>query len=257
MTVAGHTDQGRGLMAGSGFSELHHAHGSPGERNFVNSRAAYNRVSMTADYNSLPNTTPPPVTASKEGAVADTLAPSVSSALPPETPTNPPPGAAVPVEPPTPSDSVLPSPTEPPQAAQSPPITLAAEKSATRKVEQPPAPTPEAQPSAPPDAPVAVNGIPAAVLALTDEELRVAAAYYLKKNQSAISRKGVEARQAQMNKRLDAIVTYIQSHSPAQIPSMSRQLNLSPGLTSHYLQILVKQGRIRATGHASTRRYST
>lgn len=68
-------------------------------------------------------------------------------------------------------------------------------------------------------------------------------------------RKDVEARQARMRKRLDTILTHIQAHGTVQLPSISCTHNLSPRLTSHYLQILVKQGKIRAAGHTSTRHY--
>lgn len=100
------------------------------------------------------------------------------------------------------------------------------------------------------------SGVPAAVLALSDTELKAAAAYYLRKNQTEISRKGVQARQDNMRRQLDAITVYIKQHGSVQIPRLSRDLNLSPGLASHYLQILVKGRRVVATGWAKDRRFS-
>lgn len=100
-----------------------------------------------------------------------------------------------------------------------------------------------------------VGGIPATVLALSDSDLRIAATYYLQKNQAEISRKGVVARRATMQKNLDEIAGYIEQEGSAQIPRIARRLNLSLALVSHYLQILVKQNRIKAEGHAKNRRY--
>lgn len=122
-----------------------------------------------------------------------------------------------------------------------------------------PAPAPEPQPVPTPvtnPEPANVGGIPPAVLALTDAELKIAAAYYLQKNQQVIARKGVEARQKRMHDRLSAIQAYLQVNGSSQIPRMSRELNLSPGLTAHYLQILVKQHKVKAEGWSKNRRYS-
>jgi predicted ArsR family transcriptional regulator len=98
--------------------------------------------------------------------------------------------------------------------------------------------------------------VPAAVLALSDSELRAAATYYLHKHQTEISRKGVQARQAAMQNNMGAIVSYIKAHGSAQIPRLARELDLSPKLVSHYLQILVRQHKVKAEGWAKDRRYS-
>jgi hypothetical protein len=121
------------------------------------------------------------------------------------------------------------------------------------------APEPEPNPT-PAPAPAAqsptVPGIPPAVLALSEDELRAAATYYLQKNQRRISQKGVVARQAAEKRNMDALVRYVAKHGPTGLPRLARVINCSPGTTSSYLQRLVKQGRLHAEGWSATRRFS-
>ncbi len=122
----------------------------------------------------------------------------------------------------------------------------------------PPEPTPIVE--APAAVPVP-GAIPAAVLALSDAELRIAATYYLQKHQAEISHKGVQARKLKMQQNLDAIMAYATAHSAKnaasgiKIARLASALNLSPGTTAHYLQILVKQGKLSAEGWGTTRLY--
>lgn len=99
------------------------------------------------------------------------------------------------------------------------------------------------------------SDIPPAVLALSDAELRIAVTYYLKKNQTSISQRGVKARQEKMQKNLSAITNYIATHPETRLPRIAKALNFSPNLTSHYIQMLTKQGKVRAEGWAGKRRY--
>ena len=95
----------------------------------------------------------------------------------------------------------------------------------------------------------------AKIYALSDEELRFAATYYLQKNQKTISAKGVQARKQQMETNLNTIFLYIRTHGPSPLPRIAKHANCSPGTTSHYLQILIQRGMITATGWASRRLY--
>jgi hypothetical protein len=154
----------------------------------------------------------------------------------------------------------LAQPTETPQPTapeSDPPAAKATEPVTTEPiVKNPSVAPPPAEPTPPTtDTPPNPYNLPLAILALTDDELKQAAAYYLKKNQAAISQKGVAKRQAIMSYNLTRIFDHITRQGPSQIPHMARVLDLSPKLLSHYLQILVKQNKIQATGWAKTRTY--
>jgi len=166
---------------------------------------------------------------------------------PPPDPQPPPETVAPAPDVPPPSNSPEPAPPIP-----SPPDPLPVPSPPPAEpVPAPPAETPE-PPSNPPPA---VNGIPAAVLALTDEELRHAATYFLQKNQAEFARKGLKARQDRKQQNLDRILAYIQAHKSAQIPRLSHDLNLSPINTGYYLRVLLEQKKIKAEGWAKNRRY--
>lgn len=179
--------------------------------------------------------TPTPPTVTPEPTVTTSISPLLAVDPTPA----PEPGRAT--EPPS---NPIPPPVanvEPPSPPQSPP---------------PPPPIPAIETLVPRHVPIAAqSAIPPVVLALSDEELRIAATYYLQKHQTELGRKGVIARQQNMQQKLDAITAYIAARGSAQIPRLSRELNLSPGLASHYLQILVKQNKIKAEGWSKDRRY--
>lgn len=99
------------------------------------------------------------------------------------------------------------------------------------------------------------NGLPSAVAALSEEELAIAARYYTSLRSVELSQLGVQARKKRMINNLTKIEEYIKSNSGSQVPRIARKLNLSPGLVSHYIQVLVKQGRVRAEGWAASRRF--
>lgn len=181
----------------------------------------------------------------------------ITGSPPPETPPvleTPPPTEVI--EPPQP-EQVAPEPAPEPipeQIVVPEPVPEAAPEPVEQKPEPVLVPNPEpvAQPT--PLVPE-VNGLPTEVAALSDEHLKIAAAYYLRKNQKAIGQKGVAARQQTMNRRMDEIAKHVQGGTD-KLQRIAKLTNLSPGLTAHYLQILVKQGRIKAEGHGTTRRYS-
>ncbi len=234
---------------------------------------------------------PAPIPASPEAPAAPEVIPQPETQPVPETPA-PPASEIPPSEPPVPSPAPEPTPIPPPAPE---PIPEPPAQEPVPEPPQPdpapviaPTPTPEPTVTLPPEsiAPAAPKpaepvpeqpviteaqptpsvvsqttesvtpAIPPAVLALSDTELKIAAAYYLQKNQQAIARKGVEARQKRMHDNMAAIQAYLKTNGSSQIPRISRALNLSPGLTSHYLQILVKQHKVKADGWAKKRRYS-
>lgn len=101
----------------------------------------------------------------------------------------------------------------------------------------------------------ASDNTPPAVAALTESELKFAAALYAKRNQRTLSQAGVKARQATASRNLHAITKYISKHSPTTNASIARALNLPPRRVQHYMQILTKNGTVTATGWAQSRKY--
>jgi Winged helix-turn-helix DNA-binding len=96
---------------------------------------------------------------------------------------------------------------------------------------------------------------PAAVLALTPSELKQAAKLYTSKNQAEFSKLGVAKRQADRQQKLDAILNLLTTEGEKSLPQISKKLYITPGTTSHYLQLLIQQGFITASGWQSARRY--
>ncbi len=103
--------------------------------------------------------------------------------------------------------------------------------------------------------PTNTSEIPAAVLALTPEELKIAARLYITRNQKEISAKGVAKRQARMQRNLEKIVVYLTTHGSSPLPRIAKATNVSPGTTSSYLRRLTSANRIKATGHGKNRRF--
>jgi len=189
--------------------------------------------------------TPDPVAEEPSAIELPQPAPGVVAELPVE-PT-PPPKPPVPPEPIPPTEAA----TSPlPESVATPAVPLPAQR--IEPVAHAEA-TVDVQPT--PPAPQPVDGIPPAVLALTDAELKVAARYYLLKHQREIGMRGVRARQAHKQKMLDAITAYVRARGSVQIPRLCQDMNISPGLASHYLRLLVIDKSIKADGWAKNRRY--
>ena len=93
------------------------------------------------------------------------------------------------------------------------------------------------------------------VQSLTDEQLKLASSLYAKKHQKALSRKGVEARQAIAQKNIASIRSFIAHHSPANNRTIARALNLPPRRVQHYMQQLTHEGVVVATGWGISREY--
>lgn len=206
---------------------------------------------------------------------ADPLSELTSASLPAEPAPNPVPADPTILEPVQPDLAPPPEPIEPdPQQTLPEPVPAPTPPSARLEpAPEPPADTvptaapitPEPQKSSPAQAPPGSSTeesipntqdtVPSAVLNLSDEELKIAAALYLKKNQIAISQKGVKARQNTMHKNMEAIRSYIRQHGPSPLPRIAKHCNITPGTTSSYLRRLLAQGRIQAAGHGTTRRY--
>jgi hypothetical protein len=172
-------------------------------------------------------------------------------------------------DPEAPTEELAAPPTEVPQPETQPPIPD------TLTTDVPPEPTPEPVPAksetaAPLPAPApaqetfepahpsppASSKFPPAVLALSDTELKAAAALFAQRHQRENSRKGVEARQDRMRQNLEIVIARVRHHGTVQIPRLTQDLDMSPGLVSNYLLILLKQGKVKATGHGASRRYS-
>lgn len=98
-------------------------------------------------------------------------------------------------------------------------------------------------------------GIPQKVLDLTNEELKIAYKYYLRKNQAIRSANGVKKRHQIMNQRLTDIETYLKKHGLSSISKIARELNLSPNSVEHYLYLLRKQERVSGSGWGRSRRF--
>lgn len=112
-----------------------------------------------------------------------------------------------------------------------------------------------------PNQPVALPSIPpttpsSRVLELTDDELKEAAALYLRRHQAEIAAQGVAKRQANMQANFDKIVSFVSSaSSPQTVAQIARACSITPRTTASYLQKLVRTNRLKASGHAVSRRY--
>ncbi|MCW1908120.1 MAG: winged helix-turn-helix transcriptional regulator [Candidatus Saccharibacteria bacterium] len=173
--------------------------------------------------------------------------------------------------PPTEAETKQPEPVAPEPETAEEPAPAAAPKPTTQpnepkaEVTQPVDETPKAaeplkapaeEPAPPVQQPSNDHSLPAAVAVLTDAELKIAAAYYLKKHQKEIALKGVAARQAQMEQNLSKMLAYIKQNGQAPLPRIAKTMNLPPGTTSKYLRDLVARGQITASGWGGTRRYT-
>ena len=174
---------------------------------------------------------PPPV------VVDPTAAPKPEPAQPQPEPQTPAP--AQDVKPPAQNKAEIPKPTkaEPPTKEKPRPI-----------LSQPLAAT-QPQPSEPAD----YSKID--ISKLSADQLKSAAALHAKRNQKSISSAGVKARQATARKNIAAIIAYVNGHSPTNGASIARALNMRPRRVQHYMQILVKNGTVTATGWAQSRKY--
>lgn len=90
---------------------------------------------------------------------------------------------------------------------------------------------------------------------LSDEQLKAAAALWAKKNQRTLSQLGVKQRQTTAAQNMADIKKFIANHSPASNRTIARALNLPPKTVQYYMQLLTKQGFVRAEGWAVSRRY--
>ncbi len=172
---------------------------------------------------------------------------------------------------------VLAEPVEPPQAepAPPPPAPDPAPTVASPPVQPQPAPESPARPTEAPqpkqasttptesEAPQATQATPVSlspaerVAQLTDEELRLAAALYAKKNQRVITQKAIEKRRAVATQNIANVTAYVHAHSPTSNAAVARALNLPPRRVAHYMQILVRNGTFGASGWGVSRRYFT
>jgi predicted transcriptional regulator len=90
---------------------------------------------------------------------------------------------------------------------------------------------------------------------LSDNDLKAAAALYLKRNHAAISAKGVAKRKQTMELNLREIVDYLSRNNGAPLRRIARHTNITAGTTSKYLRQLIAAGKVRAEGWAKNSRY--
>lgn len=103
--------------------------------------------------------------------------------------------------------------------------------------------------------PIVPVASPVNIDTMTEQELEAAAKRYFMLKSRDISALGVKARQDKMNRNLMRLRNYLGTRGTAQIPSIARELNLSPRLISRYLQALVAVGEVTASGWANKRTY--
>ncbi|MDO8265529.1 MAG: hypothetical protein Q7T41_01145 [Candidatus Saccharibacteria bacterium] len=166
------------------------------------------------------------------------------------------------IQTPTPVNEPEPAVEIPPQPTQTPelPVPKPEPSPVPEKVAQPVAPSPPATPPLePPQQPSTSPQPPPSpvfdVNYLSDDQLRQASALYAKKNQKALSQKGVEKRQAVAKQNIQNITAFIGGHSPASNRTIARALNLPPRRVQHYMQILTHNGTVTATGWGASRQY--
>ncbi|MBL8122171.1 hypothetical protein JNM87_05500 [Candidatus Saccharibacteria bacterium] len=217
-------------------------------------------VVIAGDANALSDApTPPVVAAEPEQEGAASAAPEPPAV--PETPAEP---AAAVVPETTPNNAVVASESSQPATATVPMVAAAAVQNGQADAPAAevgngvqPVPTEAREIEQPVVLPVAPPTTPSSrVLELTDAELKEAAALYLKRHQAEIAAKGVAKRQAIMGANLDKIVAYLGSaSSPQTVAQIARACSITPRTTASYMQKLVHANRIKASGHAGSRRY--
>ena len=152
-----------------------------------------------------------------------------------------------------PAEVPAPEPVEVEQQNDSPPTPVAPRSepsapSSTTGVIKPPEPPkepPKPAPPAPTPVPVAAPAV-FDVNALTDDQLKAAAALWAKRSQQTFSALGVAKRKESMELNLRAIVDYLSHHNGSPLPRIARHVNVTPGTTSKYLVQLTKSEKVRA-----------
>ena len=196
---------------------------------------------------------------------APTPAPEPPQSEPVPEPTPPQPAPSIPEPMPVPkSEPPVSSPTPalvPEKSDSMPPSSVEHHVEPKLPTAQPtPPPTANNQPSIKPTAPQTSDIKPQVsdadiVASLTDSQLKAAASLYAKKNQKALSLKGVEARRALAHKNITAILDFTSHHSTANNRTIARALNLPPRRVQHYMQQLTHRGDVIASGWGISREY--
>jgi|GEM_PF-6280846 len=151
-------------------------------------------------------------------------------------PTPPPPDTAEVSPPPEP-----PKPEITPAVPPKPPDAVPAE---------PPKPEPQPEP------PKELGGIPQKVLDLTPQELDAARRLWITKNIHSLQKLSTKARHTRRLDLLNQVESFVHANAPVKLSKVAYELNISEPKASDYLRILVKSGRIKATGQTTSRRYS-
>ena len=184
--------------------------------------------------------TPPPTPEPEPAPMADPTPPVVE-----ETP----PVVSAPSEPPTP-DPVVAEPVKPaePTPEPVPPIELTPEPPKEEPVAvAPPPPNPEPA--------VGKDGIPQKVLDLSPQELDAARRLWITNNIHSLQKLSTKARHTRKLDLLNQVESFVHANAPVKLSKVAYELNISEPKASDYLRILVKSGRIKATGQTTSRRY--
>ncbi len=174
-------------------------------------------------------------------------------------------------EPQTPPPTLEPDKTPPPETAEaSPPPEAPKPDPVVAEPAQPVETTPEpskptTEPSkevpavAPPptnlEPAVGKSGIPQKVLDLTPAELDAARRLWITKNIHSLQKLSTKARHTRRLDLLNEVESFVHANAPVKLSKVAYELNISEPKASDYLRILVKTGRIKATGQTTSRRY--
>lgn len=90
---------------------------------------------------------------------------------------------------------------------------------------------------------------------LTHEELEAATKIILTERLQKARKTSLSARNAKQASRTEAIKNFVKNNSSASINAISRALSLNPRQVEYCIQKLVKDGQLKASGNAKTRKY--
>lgn len=168
---------------------------------------------------------------------------------PTQTPEPTPPIAPTPELAEPPKATVEDNPKEPVKAPEATPITQPAPES--------PAPEPlEPTPPSPLPPSPSEKGIPQKVLDLTPEELDAARLLWARQHIGEAQKQANRNRHARMLKRMAEIEKFVKANPGCTVHEVSLEVALAQKLTSGYLQKLVHEGRVTASGNTGSRRFS-
>jgi hypothetical protein len=212
-------------------------------------------------------------TSAAEDAILD--APDASTPAPQsETPINTTESAPEPepapeeIEPPA---EMAPAEPEPPKLPDGPVVPTAEDAPAVSKAEEPVVipvpPVPEPSSLQPAEEATVVeqvpevtapdkNGIPQKVLDLSPDELDAARRLWASRTIHDTQKASVEARKERVRTNTDRVEHFVKKYGPTSVRTVALELGMSTRSASAYLVGLANQGKLKATGTTTNRRYS-